>query len=224
MWAMQMALKWSKGYTLPRLEIGSREEMPQAPSPGDGKRDYTMVPVFSVTPAEDGSIRSLNQGNNVSVDESTLDSVVAEVLTLAGDAGGLSSYDLRYLRETDSAGIIRIAFADRRWESGSIGQLILICLVVGLLELAGFFLISLPGQPLPAPGGKSLAAAAVRGRRLPRTQDPHRCHLGQYGHCSGTPAGLGGGSGQVDHLLESVAFEKGVSLRTCDLRTHASGG
>lgn len=224
MWAMQMALKWSKGYTLPRLEIGSREEMPQAPSPGDGKRDYTMVPVFSVTPAEDGSIRSLNQGNNVSVDESTLDSVVAEVLTLAGDAGGLSSHDLRYLRETDSAGIIRIAFADRRWESGSIGQLILICLVVGLLELAGFFLISLPGQPLPAPGGKSLAAAAVRGRRLPRTQDPHRCHLGQYGHCSGTPAGLGGGSGQVDHLLESVAFEKGVSLRTCDLRTHASGG
>ena len=62
MWAMQMALKWSKGYTLPRLEIGSREEMPQAPSPGDGKRDYIMVPVFSVTPAEDGSIRSLNQG------------------------------------------------------------------------------------------------------------------------------------------------------------------
>ena len=129
---------------------------------------------------------------------------MAEVLTLAGDAGGLSSYDLRYLRETDSAGIIRIAFADRRWESGSIGQLILICLVVGLLELAGFFLISLPGQPLPAPGGKGLAAAAVRGRRLPRTQDPPSLSFGPiralFWHTgrtrwrvrpSGSPTGVG---------------------------------
>ncbi|MFR1051604.1 MAG: sensor histidine kinase [Lachnospirales bacterium] len=143
MGAMRMALKWSEGYTPPRLEIGSREEMPQAPSPGDGKRDFTMVPVFSVTLAEDGSIRSLNQGNNVSVDKSTLDSAVAEVLTLAGDAGRLNGYDLRYLRETDSAGVIRIAFADRGWENDSIGQLVLTCLVVGLLGLAGFFLISL---------------------------------------------------------------------------------
>lgn len=147
--AMRMALKWSEGYAPPRLEIGAREALPQAPAPDggedekDGRRDFTMVPVFSVTLNADGSIRSLNQGNNVSVEETTVDSAVVEALSRSSDTGTLSAYDLRYLRETDGAGVTRIAFADRGWESDSIGQLVLTCLVVGLLGLAGFFLISL---------------------------------------------------------------------------------
>lgn len=147
--AMRMALKWSEGFAPPRLEIGAQEALPQAPSPDgnqdekDGRRDFTMVPVFSVTLNEDGSIRSLNQGNNVTVEETTLDRAVTEVLALDDDTGRLNGLDLRYLRETDGAGVTRIAFADRGWESESIGQLVLTCLIVGLLGLAGFFLISL---------------------------------------------------------------------------------
>ena len=150
MGAMRMALKWSEGFPPPRLEISSQDAAQQVPAPADtqdkldGKagRDFTMIPVFSVTLNEDNSIRSVNQGNNVSVDESTLNDAVTQTLSRESDTGNLSGYDLRYLRETDSAGVTRIAFADRGWESDSIGQLVLTCLVVGLLGLAGFFLIS----------------------------------------------------------------------------------
>ena len=149
--AMRMALKWSELDAPPRLEIGPRDpgqEEPAAPFFPDrrddgGRREFTMIPVFSVELNGDGSIRTVNQGNNISVEESVLDSAVAEVLSRGQATGTLSSLDLRYLMETDAAGTTRIAFADRSWESGSIRQLLLTCLIVGLLGMAGFFLISL---------------------------------------------------------------------------------
>lgn len=141
--SMRMALLWNTEGP-PRFEFGpaiQREpDFPVNQFPQDVVRRGSMVPVFVVSLDQDGSVKSVTGGGNVSVSQEVAEQAVAAV---AADSGSIPTLDLRYLRETGRDGSVRIAFADKSWERSSLLPLLWSSLLVGGSALVFFFLISL---------------------------------------------------------------------------------
>lgn len=136
--AMRMALNWREDEN-PRFEIGAPP--PDRGMPEDGTR-FTMVPVFVVT-VENGSVTEVNDGGQVEVSQETAKQAVEEALEAGTDSGVLTSLNLRFMVEARPNGAVRIAFADRSWESSSLRNLILSCLLIWALAMAAFFFVGL---------------------------------------------------------------------------------
>ena len=136
--AMRMALNWKEGEN-PRFEIG-------VPPPDQEFREdsgrFTMVPVFVVT-VEDGSVTNINDGGQVDISEETAKQATEEALECGTERGTLDALNLRFLVESRPDGTVQVAFADRSWESVSLRNLILSCLLIWRLAMAAFFFVGL---------------------------------------------------------------------------------
>lgn len=142
--AMRMALKWSIDSPPPRFEFDFKPEFSDGEAPGrhdGGGRQFTMVPVFSASVDEAGTVTA-QLGNNVTVSDEILNEAVAQALATGQNEGTLSGLNLRFIVERGDT-FTRIAFADRTWEWESLSSLLLTSLPVGLGALLVFFLVSL---------------------------------------------------------------------------------
>ncbi|NCB63873.1 MAG: two-component sensor histidine kinase [Clostridia bacterium] len=137
--SLRSALMWRDDNPPPRLEIGVPE--PDRERRGDGPHNF-FIPVFTVTLDETGAVADYNGGNNVEISDETVDQLVAAVQD-QDDSGTVPGMSLRYLRETDSNGVRRIAFADLSWQWDTLRTLVLTSLLVGAAALVCFFLVSL---------------------------------------------------------------------------------
>ena len=92
---------------------------------------------------EDGRVTAINDGGQVAVSDEVASQAVQEVLSSGSGQGVLHGLSLRFQVEHGSGGASRIAFADCSWESASLRNLVLTCLLVWALAMVGFFFISL---------------------------------------------------------------------------------
>ena len=137
--ALRMTLNRADGEYPPRFEIGillPEQEL------ADGERSASLVPVFSVT-VEGEQVREVYNGLQVDVSEQTAAQAAQEALATGQNSGVLPSLDLRFLMEQLPDGTVRIAFADRSWETSSMRNLLLSCLLIWLLAMAAFFFVGL---------------------------------------------------------------------------------
>lgn len=140
--ALQMALQWREDGP-PRFEFGVRppERDREEDERGDRGKQFTMVPAFSATVDADGTI-SARTGNNAAVTDETVRQAVEAALADGREEGKLSGLGLRFLLQREGE-TTHIAFADTTWERESLGNLLLVSLLVGAGALAVFFFISL---------------------------------------------------------------------------------
>ena len=136
--AMRLALSWQDDEAPPRFEVGA----PPRSSDEQESPHFTMIPVFVVT-VEGGEVTALNDGGHVEVSEETAAQAAQEALSSGLEKGTLPGFHLCFTIEHMPDGSLRIAFADRSWESASLRVLVLNCLLIWLLAMAVFFLISL---------------------------------------------------------------------------------
>jgi two-component system sensor histidine kinase CiaH len=140
---MNMALEWRDGEAPPRFVFDfPQPEQPEDDTPRQHRQSFPMVPVFVIT-LNDGEITSINDGGRVDVSEEAAEQAVEAALDAGTESGVLRSLGLRFQTASDADGALRIAFADRSWETQSLTSLILTCLLVWALALLGFFFISL---------------------------------------------------------------------------------
>lgn len=133
--ALRMALDWGGGSQPPHFEIGR---------PDSQKRDdrqFSVLPVFSVTLDKTGAVADLS-GINVSISDEVLEEAVAAVLAETDNEGIISSLDLRYMRQSRPEGT-RISFLPTSWLNDSLFSLIGTSLLVGAGALCCFYFISL---------------------------------------------------------------------------------
>lgn len=135
--ALRLTLSRADGEIPPRFEIGVLLPMQE-----DRDSGVSMVPVFSVT-VEDGAVTQVYDGRQVDVSEETAAQAAREALATGQESGVLPSLNLRFLMEHLPDGRIRIAFADRSWESSSMRNLLLSSLLIWLLAMAAFFFVGL---------------------------------------------------------------------------------
>lgn len=133
--ALRMALDWGKGTKPPNFEVVRPD------TPKNESRQFSVMPVFSVTLDENGKVASLT-GNNVSVSDEVLAEAVADVLTEENTEGTISSLDLRYMKQVRPDGT-HIAFLPTSWQNDSLFSLVITSLLVGAGALVCFFLVSL---------------------------------------------------------------------------------
>ena len=140
---MNLALEWRDGEAPPRFVFDfPQPEQPEDDTPRQHRQSFPMVPVFVIT-LNDGEITSINDGGRVDVSEEAAEQAVEAALDAGTESGVLRSLGLRFQTASDADGALRIAFADRSWETQSLTSLILTCLLVWALALLGFFFISL---------------------------------------------------------------------------------
>lgn len=142
--SLRMALEWADGGSPPRFEIASPPDgwEPDRSGRENKAQHFSMVPVFVVT-VEDGRVTAINDGGQVAVSDEVASQAVQEVLSSGSGQGVLRGLSLRFQVEHGSGGASRIAFADCSWESASLRNLVLTCLLVWALAMVGFFFISL---------------------------------------------------------------------------------
>ena len=142
--SLRMALEWADGGSPPRFEIASPPDgwEPDRSGRENKAQHFSMVPVFVVT-VEDGRVTAINDGGQVAVSDEVASQAVQEVLSSGSGQGVLHGLSLRFQVEHGSGGASRIAFADCSWESASLRNLVLTCLLVWALAMVGFFFISL---------------------------------------------------------------------------------
>lgn len=104
--------------------------------------DQIMIPTFSVLVDLSGQVVQTNIPGNVTVTEDMIVEAITGVLASGTASGSLSALNLRY-QATSEWGGIRIAFADRSWETSRLYQMLLNAMLVGAVALALFFVISL---------------------------------------------------------------------------------
>lgn len=133
--AMRMALEWGNGSKPPNFEIG-RPQTQQNES-----RQFSVMPVFSVTLDKNGNVVNLT-GTNISVSDEVLAEAVSDVLASENSEGTISSLALRYVRQDRPDGT-HIAFLPTSWQNDSLFSLVGTSLLVGAGALVCFFFISL---------------------------------------------------------------------------------
>ena len=142
--AMRLALQWEDGRGPPPLEIGVRPpEIVEEDGHKDEGRRFGFIPTFTVVLDEEGRVSAITNGGNLTVSDEALEQAVEGALSSASDTGILNRLGLRFLLETDHAGVTRIAFADRSWEVENLTNLVLTVLLVWVLAMVGFFFVSL---------------------------------------------------------------------------------
>ncbi|MEQ2456372.1 sensor histidine kinase [Flavonifractor hominis] len=138
--SMRMALARPDNEDPPRFAID--DPPPERRNPGHREQFFSMVPVFVVT-VEDGVVTHINDGGQVDVSDETAAQAAQDVLDLGTDSGTLSSPSLRFLKQLLPDGTVRIAFADRSWETNSLRTLAITSLGVWSLAMVLFFFLSL---------------------------------------------------------------------------------
>lgn len=133
--ALRMALDWGGGSQPPHFEISRPDGQKRE------DRQFSVLPVFSVTLDQNGAVSNLS-GINVSVSDEVLEEAVTAVLEESDSEGTISSLDLRYMRQSRPEGT-RIAFLPTSWLNDSLFSLIGTSLLVGAGALCCFYLISL---------------------------------------------------------------------------------
>lgn len=133
MGALRMANNREMGLPPERFRIGN-EKMPEKPAGG-------LLPVFSVSLAEDGSIHTFDLGN-VEASEELVAQAVEQALATGKTEGTLPDVNLRFLIEQKPSGT-RIAFLDMSVERTYITRLVMTLALVGIGGIAAFFFISL---------------------------------------------------------------------------------
>lgn len=128
--ALEMALSRPQGGATPNFQIGM--PMPEG---------YHRDPIFVVSVSAEGQVELL-MSERIEVDETELRDIVAAVQAAGDNAGTLSAYNLRY-RTEETPGGVRIAFVDISLEKQTIGNVVLVCGIAGVLALAAFFAVSL---------------------------------------------------------------------------------
>lgn len=131
--AMRMALMRDAGTPPERFLIGKGEKPPEKP--------VGLLPVFSVTLDEDGTIYNTDTGH-VEVTDELIAQAVESAMAQPEDAGSIPALGMRYMREQKPNGL-RIAFLDTSVERAAITRLVLTLGLCGLGGLACFLVISI---------------------------------------------------------------------------------
>lgn len=114
---------------------------------GEGKRELRHDEPMQLSSYEiiklssDNSIKEINE-NGLSVESDTLTEAVKYITQNAPRSGQLNEYGLMYVRE-DFQGEVKIIFAQTSSLYSSLGNMILICLLLFVISMAVIFLISL---------------------------------------------------------------------------------
>ena len=133
---MYTMLEWDANDARFRFELDvlhkDRRSQPQA----------ALLPVFSVSLAEDGTVADYYSMDNVTVTDDLLAQAVEEVGKASSDSGVLHDLRLRYLVQKGKDGIVRIAFVDMSWEQDALMSMAFSALPVGSAALICLFVIS----------------------------------------------------------------------------------
>ena len=134
--AMRTILEWDTDDRPFRFELDvlhkNRRSQPQA----------ALLPVFSVSLAEDGTVTDYYSMDNVTVTDDLLEQAVEAVENTSSDSGVLRDLRLRYLVQEGEDGIVRIAFVDMSWEQDALMSMAFSVLPVGSIALICLFAIS----------------------------------------------------------------------------------
>ncbi len=124
-----------EGEAYPTEEFGTRNDKKH-------DDDGAFTPTMVVTVSADGQITVVNSRLGT-ISSENLEAVVKTALASSESEGLIRDYALRFLKQTEADGTVRIAFADRSHETDQLQSLLLTSLAIGLPALALLFGISL---------------------------------------------------------------------------------
>ena len=124
-----------EGEAYPTEEFGIRNDKKH-------DNDGSFTPTMVVTVSADGQI-TVVKSRLGTISSENLEAVVKTALASSESEGLIRDYALRFLKQTEADGTVRIAFADRSHETGQLQSLLLTSLAIGLPALALLFGISL---------------------------------------------------------------------------------
>lgn len=139
------ALEWIKQAELPSFEFVPKregqppeEDHPHGEEPG---RRFTFIPAFAVEADEDGKIQRLQAGPGSTITQENAQALVDEAMAQPSSAGVLPGQALAYLCHAED-GKLFFAFADNSSVRQTVGNQLLISLLISAAALLAFYLIS----------------------------------------------------------------------------------